>query len=384
VLSKRLRILHVFRAPVGGLFRHVIDLARGQAEGGHEVGILCDASTGGERAEQALQEIRPHLTLGLTRIKMKRTIHPLDVTAFLAANRISRAGALDVLHGHGAKGGAYARLIFSSRPRGETIRVYTPHGGSFHYPPGSLAHAVYMPIEKMLARRTDLFLFESDYIAGKFRQFVGETDRLVRVVYNGLHPSEFEPVLREPEPFDLLCIGELRLEKGVHTLLDALALLRRERQRRLTLLIVGAGPYEQELHRRAKNGGIWDSVAFVPPQPIRSALARARLMVMPSHAESLPYVILEAAAAAQPLVATRVGGIPEIFGPDGDALVPPGDVGSLADAIQKKLAEPEAERAEQARDLADFVRGRFSTERMVSGVLSGYEAALQACAARVG
>jgi glycosyltransferase involved in cell wall biosynthesis len=98
-------------------------------------------------------------------------------------------------------------------------------------------------------------------------------------------------------------------------------------------------------------------------------------MVMPSHAESLPYVILEAAAARQPLIATRVGGIPEIFGPHGDDLIPPADVPALAEAIRRKMAEPDDARLTKAEALRGFVRGRFALPKMVDGVLTGYAAA---------
>ncbi len=66
-----LRILHVFRAPVGGLFRHVIDLAGAQAQAGHSVGIVCDVG-GGERADAALAALAPRLQLGVTRMAMQR------------------------------------------------------------------------------------------------------------------------------------------------------------------------------------------------------------------------------------------------------------------------------------------------------------------------
>ncbi|MFD0935981.1 glycosyltransferase family 1 protein, partial [Methylobacterium trifolii] len=78
--GKPCRILHVFRAPVGGLFRHVVDLARLQAAAGHAVGIVCDANTGGARAEQALAELGPCLGLGVTRIPMRRNPHLSDLS----------------------------------------------------------------------------------------------------------------------------------------------------------------------------------------------------------------------------------------------------------------------------------------------------------------
>ncbi len=378
VNPERLRILHVFRAPLGGLFRHVLDVTAGQVERGHDVGIFCDSSTGGERADRALAELSPRLTLGVHRVPMRRNPRPGDLRSLVSLNRLYRSLAPNVLHGHGSKGGAYARLAFARGLDAGTVRAYTPHGGSFNYKPGTLLHRAYMGVEGLLARRTDVFLFESEYVAGRFRTFVGETDRLTRIVHNGISEAEFEPLARVPDPFDLVYVGELRTAKGIETLLQAVALLRREHGTRLTLLVVGSGPSEHDLKVLAREIGIWDSVAFVPPQPIREALGRGRVMVIPSRAESLPYVILEAAAAAQPLVSTDVGGIPEIFGPYADQLIPPNDSRRLAAAILAKLDEDEGVRRSRAASLSDFVRRRFSIERMIDGVLAGYGAAFQA------
>ena len=240
-----------------------------------------------------------------------------------------------------------------------------------------------MRAEAILARRTDLFLFESAYVRERFETFVGPTRRLVRVVHNGIAESEFEPLARVPDPFDLLYIGELRPAKGIETLIDAVALIRREHALRLTLLLVGAGPSEPELHARARAAGVWDSTAFVPPQPIRSALARGRVMVIPSRAESLPYVILEAAAAAQPLVSTNVGGIREIFGARSHELIPPDDARRLAAAILAKVAEPEDERRAKADALSASVRAGFRIDRMVDEGLQGYDDAFAARGAAV-
>src|SRR3954469_2618739 len=90
-LGSPLRILHVFRAPVGGLFRHVVDVARAQIARGLDVGIFCDSSTGGARAAEALEELRPGLTLGVTRIPMWRNPHPFDLAALVALTNLCRA-----------------------------------------------------------------------------------------------------------------------------------------------------------------------------------------------------------------------------------------------------------------------------------------------------
>ena len=157
--SRPLNILHVFRAPVGGLFRHVLDLARGQIDRGHHVGLIVDSGTGGERAETILNELAPRLALGLTRIPMRRHPGPFDLPSVRHVNERLRATQPDVLHGHGAKGGAYARLSWARR---QTVRAYTPHGGSLWFEPNTLIGKFYLGAEKLLMRRGNLYLFESE------------------------------------------------------------------------------------------------------------------------------------------------------------------------------------------------------------------------------
>ena len=365
----------MFRAPLGGLFRHVLDVARGQIARGHAVGIFCDSSTGGPRADETLAEFGPQLALGLHRVPMHRMPHWTDLSALAALTGVYRSMRPDVLHAHGSKGGFYARVVTLPGRGRDTVRAYTPHGGSFNYKPGSLMHRAYMRTEALLDRRTDIFLFESEYIKGRFDAFVGGTKQLVKVIRNGIAASEFDPIERVPDAYDLVYLGELREAKGVDTLIDAVSLIRREHGLRLTLLAVGSGPNEADLHRRTEAAGIWDTTTFVPPQAIRSALSRGRIMVIPSKAESLPYVILEAAAAAQPLVATNVGGIPEIFGDQSDQLIPPSDVNILAAAILAKVSEPESVRRAKAETLSRVVRQGFDIEVMVEQGIAGYRAA---------
>lgn len=371
-----LRILHVFRAPLGGLYRHVMDVARGQIARGHEVGIFCDSSTGGARADTELTALEPELALGLHRMPIRRSLHARDAGAVWELAAYCRGVRPTVLHGHGSKGGAYARLV--SVPGLDAVRAYTPHGGSFNHKPGSLIHRIYMQAESVLARRTDVFLFESAFVKRRFEETVGSSDRLVRVVHNGIDEAEFAPLERIADPFDLVYIGELRAAKGIETLIDALSMIRAEHGRRLTLLVVGSGPSGKELIARTKTAGVWDSIAFVPAQPIRAALARGRIMVIPSKAESLPYVILEAAAAGQPLVSTNVGGIGEIFGPFGDQLIPPGDPGLLAASILAKVDETEEVRSEKAAELSRYVKGGFRIDKMVDDGIAAYREALAA------
>jgi len=366
-----LNILHVFRAPVGGLFRHVVDLAREQAARGHRVGLIADNSTGGERADAAFKALEPVLAHGISRIAMRRHIGLDDGLAVGHLTRRSTQAQADVVHGHGAKGGAYARLLFGNR---RAVRVYTPHGGSLLFTHDNLAGRFYLATERLLMRRGDLFLFESAYSAEMFRSKIGTPRGLVRVAHNGVSRQEFEPVATRPDATDLVFMGELRHLKGIDVLLEAIARLRRD-GRAVSATVVGSGPDRDMFHALADTLGLTDLIQFRPAMPGPEALTLGRVMVVPSRAESLPYAVLEAAAGLVPLIATRVGGIPEIYGPQAAALVPPGDAAALATAIAQALDGGTAT-ADFAKRLRQQVAASFSIDAMVDGVLDGYRSAL--------
>jgi glycosyltransferase involved in cell wall biosynthesis len=368
-----LNILHVFRAPVGGLFRHVLDLTKEQIARGHRVGLIADSNTGGARADEVLGKLAPSLALGLTRIPMRRHIGPGDMFALAHIMRRSGQARADVLHGHGAKGGAYARMAFSNR---SAVRAYTPHGGSLLFDHDSLAGNFYLASERLLMLRGDLFLFESAYSAEIFRRKIGTPRGLVRVVHNGVSRQEFEPVVARSDATDLVFIGELRPVKGIDVLIDAISLLHRN-GRTVTATLVGDGPDRDLLRAQVERLGLTTDIRFAGAMPARPALALGRIMVVPSRAESLPYVVLEAAAAAKPLITTEVGGIPEIYGPLSDNLLQPEDSGALAQAIAQALDHPDAT-ADLARQLRDRVAASFSVDAMVDGVLAAYQDGLEA------
>jgi glycosyltransferase involved in cell wall biosynthesis len=368
-----LNILHVLRTPVGGLFRHVLDLSRGQIARGHKVGLVMDADSGGPRVDAALKELAPSLALGLSRHSMRRTPGVADIAALMHVMRRIGATHADVVHGHGAKGGAYARLACNA---GHAIRAYTPHGGSLHFDRSTIAGRVYLGIERLLMSRSDLIVFESGYSAEVFRRKVGDPSGLSRVVHNGVTAGEFEPVAVTAQATDLLFIGELRQLKGVDVLIEAVGRLH-SRGRPVTAAIVGAGTERAEFERQVHRLGLDGAIRFPGAMPARQAFALGRVLVVPSRAESLPYVALEAGAAGKPLIATAVGGIAEILGPDAGRLVPPDDAAALAVAILARLDRPE-KTAAAAAALRGRIADGFSVDSMVDGVLAAYAEAMAA------
>ncbi|MGD0761795.1 MAG: glycosyltransferase [Roseiarcus sp.] len=373
----KLKIVHVFRAPLGGLFRHVVDLAAEQSARGCQVGMFFNGDARCPRVEAALARIPGGLKLGVAMAPIHRNPGFSDIAAM--ARFVAWLGKVkpDVVHGHGSKGGAYARLSGWRTFGGGPIRAYTPHGGSFNYHVGSALHRAYMLVEKALAPMTDVFLFESAYIAGRFDSYVGAASGVRRVVANGIGPAEFEPIAPNAGAADLLYVGELREAKGIDTLLDAIALIGRSRGVVPRAVLVGSGPDEAVLTRRAKRDGVAQFVSFAGPMPVREAFKLGRVLVVPSRAESMPYVVLEAAGARVPMIATNVGGIPEIYGPFRDRLGPPDDVENLRRRIERALDAPADRLPREATDLASYVAEHFSIQTMVNSVMAGYGEAIE-------
>lgn len=366
-----MRVLHCLRAPVGGLFRHVRDLAVAQAERGLEVGVICDARSGDKLTARRLGALEPHLALGLHRVPMSRGIDWRDLTAFAAVRNLVAMLEVDVIHGHGAKGGAYARLAARALVAGgrSICCFYTPHGGSLHYDPATLEGRLYIGLERRLAPLTDGIVFESAYAARIYGARIGSPAGLARVVWNGLWPEEFAAHRPRRDAAEFLFVGELRLLKGVDLLLDALAELRGETP--VTATIIGEGPDGAAFRLQARERGLEASVRFLPPMPAPEAFPLGRALVVPSRAESLPYIVLEAAAAGVPLITSDAGGVPDIIADTKTPLFPAGDSRALAAAMRTVLAAPDLALSRALR-LKTRVAQHFTVAGMAGAIIAFY------------
>jgi glycosyltransferase involved in cell wall biosynthesis len=197
----------------------------------------------------------------------------------------------------------------------------------------------------------------------------------VRVVFNGISTAEMAPVEPRHDAADIVSVGEFRHIKGTDVLIEAVAEMHRS-GRRVSLAIAGDGEEGPALREQVTRLGLADSVRFLGHTPAREAFAHGRLLAMPSRADSLPYVAIEAGGAGIPIVASGVGGIPEILGADG-VMVPPENPAQLATAIAGMLDDPTRANAGAIR-LRERIGALFSADAMVDGVLAGYGKAIAA------
>jgi hypothetical protein len=165
-----MKILHVFRSPVGGLFRHVRDLVRGQKALGHSCGIICDSGAGGEIAQRYLDGLKQYCDLGIERLPMPRQPGFRDLPNLRLVRELAKKTRAEILHGHGAKGGLYARL---AGHRLGLPSVYTPHRGSLHYTWRSPLGVVFLGTEKLLTYRGSGYIFVCDYERREFEAKIG-------------------------------------------------------------------------------------------------------------------------------------------------------------------------------------------------------------------
>ncbi len=370
-----MRILHCLRAPVGGLFRHVLDLSAAQAALGHQVGLIAANDPGDALSEAKFEAVAPSLQLGIHRVAMPRLPGAGDLLACRAIARRALSTRADVLHGHGAKGGAYGRLAGSWLKRsGRGPKVfYTPHGGSLHFPPASLEGRFYRALERRFDRLTDGIIFESAFAERTYGERIGPGTAPRQVIHNGLSEADFAPVTPLANAADILFIGELRHLKGVDVLLAAMARLLSERGKAVSAVIVGDGGEAEELKQLAARLRLTGVVRFPGAMPAREAFPLGRVLAVPSRKESLPYVVLEAAAAGVPVVATDVGGIGEIMAGSDTPLVPAGDEAVLALALARVIDDPDMAQA-RARRLRVAVSERFTIARMTEDILAFYAA----------
>ena len=216
---------------------------------------------------------------------------------------------------------------------------------------GSDIHSIADPISAMHTRKvlrtTDFLVTVSEDLRQKALA-MGASPSKSRAVVNGCDLAVFHPrdqaEARRQLKLDLhaptvVYIGRMDLRKGLRELVDASARLRVQRPD-LQVYMVGAGPDRDHLSRAVQEAGVGGSVHLLPPcapDEVATWMTAADVVTLPSYMEGCPNVVLEALACGRPVVATRVGGIPEIMSADCGQLIPPQDAGALAEALNTAL-----------------------------------------------
>lgn len=351
--GSRRSVLHVSQPTEGGVGRYVADLASDQVARGWDVAVA--SPTYGELSARIAAEGARHIPWTAGRMPGPSSVlHAVSLTRIL-----ERAGP-DVVHLHSSSAGLSGRLAV----RGRRPTIFQPHAWSFEAVRGPLSAAA-AAWERKGARWATAIVCVSEAERRRGEEH-GVRARWL-VVPNGVDLEAYSEASAEERTAALrrlelgegplvVCIGRLSRQKGQDVLLDAWpAVLARVPDAQLVL--VGDGPDDQELRRRAGHG-----VRLVGNRTdVAEWLAAADVVALPSRWEGMSIGMLEAMARGRSIVASDVPGALEALADDAGAVVPPEDPVALADAITVRLLDPHRaaaegrrarQRAEQAHDLA--------------------------------
>jgi glycosyltransferase involved in cell wall biosynthesis len=274
-----------------------------------------------------------------------------------------------VLHAFGLKANVIARLVAQS-VRNPPILICGVHSVDAH------RKQLHNLFESATARWVQLYI--SNSIAGA--RVLRSRDKLpeakIVVIHNGIDADEFGPVSATPnaeECVTLICVAHLRKAKGYKTLLEAARMLA-ERGRKFRLMIVGEGPDRRMIESLVEQWHLRDVVALLGLRDdVKGLLRKADVFVLCSEWEGMPGAIMEAMAAGLPIVASNVGGVPELVTEkETGFLVPSGSPSEFADRLSQLIDEPEL-RMGMGANAAKKIRAEFGLGSKVRELERVYE-----------
>jgi glycosyltransferase involved in cell wall biosynthesis len=256
--------------------------------------------------------------------------------AAFVAERCAAAGATHI-HAHFATNSTAVALLANAL--GAPPYSFTTHGPEEFDAPRTLA----LPLK--IARARFAVAVSQFGRAQLLRWAPFSAWPRVAVVHCGIEPWQFpDPAPVSEGPLRVVSIGRFAEQKGQMILVEAMEILR-DRGADIHLTLIGDGPMRADLERAIEAAKLEPRIAmtgWLDEPRVNAALAASHALVMPSFAEGLPLVVMEAMAAARPVIATHVAGIPELVSADTGLLVPAGDAAALADAMARCAAMPRA------------------------------------------
>jgi glycosyltransferase involved in cell wall biosynthesis len=378
----------IARLNVGGPARHAVILEQGLRARGFDTLLVHGTPTSDEGS---LEDLIDERTVRAIRLPgLGRRVKPWsDLVALWRLLRLMFREQPDILHTHTAKAGTLGRLAgiaynLTRRRTRRCLLVHTFHGHVLSGYFSALGTQATRQAERLLARWSDRIITLSnrqrDEIGGTFR--IASPDK-ISVIPLGLELDDLLAV-RSPDrslrdtlgwsanEFVVGYVGRLVAIKDVPTLLAGFAGLL-ERCPRARLIIVGDGVLRQSLESTARDLRIESSVRFAGwRRDLQSVYGAMDVVALTSRNEGTPVAVIEAMAAGLPVVATAVGGVPDVVRDNQTGLlIPPGEPMSLADTLYRVASDDELRRRLGANGREDVAR-RFRSERLVADIAGVY------------
>lgn len=365
-----MKVVHIIETPgTGGAERVLVDVAIRLPAGMSSLGVMmCESWTGRELAKHGIP---------VTVMPLRRSFDigwPVRFAEFLRRNQVA------VVHSHEFTANVYASM--GARIAGVPI-VCTTHGKNY-WPFARYRRLAY----RWTAKSSACFVAVSHDLGSFLARVLAVPERRIQVILNGIDIASFAPSVASRERMRaelglsernrlLLACGELSEVKGHRVLLQAIPRVL-ERNPDLIVALAGDGPLRKELEKLVQDLRITSSVRFLGFRTdIPELLGAADLFVMPSLSEGLPLAILEAMAAELPVLASAVGGVPELIrhGRTG-WLVRPGDSAALADELIGAMASPSSQVRRIVVAAAQLCREKYALSATVDAYVNCYHQAV--------
>lgn len=357
-----MKILYgITKSNFGGAQRYVFDLAREAKRKGHDVAVLCGGR--GKLTENLEKEKIKVISLN----ELQRNIAiAKEIKSFFDILKVLKKENPDVFHINSSKMGGIGGL--AGRLAGVKKIIFTTHGWAFNEPRPMWQKVLI----KFFTWITILCTHQTVCVSEKTKKDVEKwpfiKNKLV-IIYNGIR--EFNLNRREDLSFTVGTIAELHKIKGLDILLTAWSKFIKRHQAKL--VIIGEGEERENLENMAKKLGISDSVIFKGfVDNAHSFLSSFDIFCMPSRSEAMPYALLEAGFAELPVIATSVGGIPEIIESGASGVLIPAENAEILFSSLILLAEDADLRKRLGTNLKSSIQENFSFEKMVENTLHLY------------
>lgn len=386
-MRRQIRVLHIIEATTGGTRRHLKNLVTHLDPSRFDVSVICSTM----RDSTFLYDIEDMRAKGVKVhvVQMVREINPLkDFLAFLKLIRIIQPELYDIVHTHSSKAGFLGRVV--GQVKNVSIIVHTPHVFPFEMDVPKIFRTFYLALERFLAPFTDRFICVCNAGRAVALQAGLAPSLKFTVIENGIEPVETlsadfvsksaelrHAINLNDDNVVIGTVGRLTRQKGHHVLLEAMRIIV-SRFPHLRLVIVGDGELEAEIKLLIKDTGLSDYCHIISPVgTMLHYYSIFDIFVLPSLWEGLPYSLLDAMAMAKPIIASAVGGVPEVIenGKYG-LLVPPKDKHALVDAISKLASNIEL-RCQLGKESAEVVRKKYRLDKMVNRTEKLYEVLVQ-------
>jgi len=379
VADEPISVLRVIaRLNMGGPALHVTYLSEGLADRGYDTTLVVGELARGEGSMAFVAESRGIKTVRLS--SLSREIAPLrDLVALLRLTRFIREQRPRIVHTHTAKAGAIGRVaavLAGGEPK--PIVIHTFHGHVLRGYFGPIRTFGFLTLERLLARVSTKLVAVSPEVRDELVSLGVAPSEKFAVVRLGVElaervrDSDRAETRRQlglpPERFVIGWVGRMTAVKRVDDAIEAFRILL-DRGVDATLCLVGDGPDRDQLERRAKELGVIRHCLFLGYQEEMGGwFAAFDAFALPSANEGTPVSVIEALAAGCPVVATRVGGVPDVVD-DGRTgfLVDSGDTTALANRLEQLAADPDL-RERFSRAGKESVASRYAVGRLVDDV----------------